>query len=119
MYLLLRWIVSALAILAAAYVIPGISVATFYTALIVALVLGFLNAIVRPVLFILTLPITILTLGLFTFVLNGFLFWFVASFIKGFEVSGFWSAVGGAFIVTVVSWFSNQFLKSAYRHPDF
>jgi len=118
MYLLLRWILSALAILAVSSLVPGIHVTGFYTALIVALILGLLNAIVRPVLIILTLPINILTLGLFTFVINALLFWFVASFIKGFTVDGFWAAFFGSLIVTAVSWFVNQLLTSASRPPS-
>ena len=69
-YLLFRWVINAIALLVVANVVPGFGVSTFYTALIAALVLGLVNALIRPLLFILTLPVTILTLGLFTFVLN-------------------------------------------------
>lgn len=113
MYLLARWLITALALLAAAYLVPGIEVSGFYIALIVALVLGLVNAVIRPVLLLLTLPINILTLGLFTLVINGLLFWFVASFIQGFSVSGFWSAVVGALVVSVLSWIGSRFLVSA------
>ena len=78
--------------------------ASFGTALIAALVLGLVNAIVRPVLVLLTLPVTILTLGLFIFVLNGLLFWMVASWLEGFHVAGFWAAVFGAIVFSLVSW---------------
>ena len=112
MRLLLRWCLSAAALLAAAYLIPGIAVQNFYTALIVALLLGLLNAVIRPILVILTLPINLLTLGLFTFVINGLLFWFVASFVDGFAVSGFWVAVLGAIVVSLISWLGGQLLEA-------
>ncbi len=95
----------------AAYLVPGILVSGFYAALIAALVLGILNAIIRPILLLLTLPLNILTLGLFTFVLNGLLFWFVGTVVKGFEVHGFLAAVLGSLIVTVVSWVASQYLR--------
>ncbi len=118
MYLLARWIVMALAVMAAAYLVPGIVVSGFYAALLAALLLGIANAVIRPILLILTLPLNIITLGLFTFVLNGFLFWLVSTIIKGFEVHGFWAAVIGSLVVTVISWLANQYLRpstAAYR----
>lgn len=113
MYLLARWLISALALLGAAYLVPGISISGLYVALIVALILGLINAVIRPIFIILTLPINILTLGLFTFVINGLLFWFVSSFVKGFVVSNFFSAIVGSFVVSVLSWLGSQFLRSA------
>lgn len=110
MYLLARWVITALAILAAAYLVPGIYVSGLYIALVVALVLGLVNAIIRPILLLLTLPINILTLGLFTFVLNGFLLWFISTFIRGFSVNGFWAAVVGALVISILSWIGSQFL---------
>lgn len=74
------------------------------TALIAALVLGLVNTLIRPLLVLLTLPVTLLTLGLFIFVINGLMFWAVASMIGGFEVSGFWAAVGGALLYSLISW---------------
>ncbi len=112
MTLLLRWFISALAVLLAAYVVPGITVSGFYTALIVALVLGIMNALARPILIFLTLPINILTLGLFTFVINALLFWFVSTLVKGFEVAGFGPAFFGALVVWAVSWAANVLVKS-------
>ena len=112
MHLLLRWLINALAVLLAAYVIPGIAVSGFYAALIVALVLGILNALVRPLLILLTLPINILTLGLFTFVINALLLWFVGSVVKGFTVDGFGAAFWGALLIWCVSWLTNSLLKS-------
>ena len=101
---LLAWLVNTLALIAVAYVMPSITVSSFGAALIAALVLGLVNAIVRPVLVLLTLPVTILTLGLFIFVLNGLLFWMVASWLEGFHVAGFWSGVLGAILFSLVSW---------------
>jgi putative membrane protein len=110
-YILLRWLLNALGIMLVTYLIPGISVANFYTALIVALVLGILNALVRPVLIFLTLPINILTLGLFTLVINALILWFVSSFVKGFTVSGFGTAFWGALALWLIGWLTNSLLK--------
>lgn len=104
MKILLVWIINALSLLALPYVFSGIKVDGFYTALIVALVLGLINAVARPILIVLTLPLTIVTLGLFILVINGLLFWFVASFVDGFAVHGFWTALGGAVAYSVISW---------------
>jgi putative membrane protein len=101
---LLRVVVNALAIMLAASIVPGISVDGVVPALVGGLLLGLVNAVVRPVLIILTLPITLITLGLFLLVLNGLCFWLVASIVKGFYVTGFWSAFLGALIVSIVSW---------------
>lgn len=103
MRLLLRWLINTLVIMAIAYWLPGVAVSGLYAAFITALILGLVNAIIRPILFILTLPINILTLGLFTFVLNALLFWFVASIVDGFAVSGFIPALLGSLILSVVS----------------
>jgi putative membrane protein len=104
MKLLLRWFINALAIFLIPFIIPGIVVANFYTALIAAVVIGLLNAVIRPVLFILSLPITILTLGLFTLVLNALLFWFASTIVKGFEIHGFAAAFLGALAFWLISW---------------
>ena len=101
---LLAWLVNTLALIAVAYLMPSITVSSFGAALLAALMLGLVNAIVRPVLVLLTLPVTILTLGLFIFVLNGLLFWMVASWLEGFHVAGFWSGVFGAILFSLVSW---------------
>ncbi len=110
MRLLLVWLINAAALFALPYIFDSIRVESFYTALIVALVLGLLNAIVRPILLLLTLPITVLTLGLFIFVLNGLLLWFVASFVKGFTIAGFWPAVFGAIVYSLISWAASALL---------
>jgi len=104
MKLLLVWLINALALIAVAYLMPGVSVSTFGAALVAALVLGLINAVVRPILVLLTLPVTLLTLGLFIFVLNGLLFWMVGTWLEGFEVAGFWSGVFGAILFSLVSW---------------
>jgi len=101
--LILVWILTAVALLAVAYLLPGITVASFGSALIAALVLGLVNMLVKPVLVLLTLPITIVTLGLFLIVINALLFWFVGSVLKGFQVNGFWWAVGGAILYSIIS----------------
>jgi putative membrane protein len=102
--LLLVWLINAVALIAVAYLMPSISVSSFGAALVAALVLGLVNAVVRPVLVLLTLPVTILTLGLFIFVLNGLLFWMVGSWLEGFNVGGFWAGVFGAIVFSLVSW---------------
>lgn len=104
MRLLIVWLINALALLALPYVVSSIQVDNFMTALIAALVLGLVNTLIRPVLLLLTLPATVLTLGLFIFVINGLLFWMVASFLQGFHVAGFWSAVLGAIVYALISW---------------
>jgi putative membrane protein len=103
-----KLLITVLAILFVANFIPGIEVAGLYTALLIALVLGLINLTIKPILFVLTLPITLLSLGLFTFVLNGLLFWFVASFVEGFEVTGFLPAFVGALVVSLFSWVGNR-----------
>src|SRR5262245_8918926 len=102
--LLVVWLINAVALIAVAYLVPGIAVASFGAALVAALVLGLINAVVRPVLVLLTLPATLLTLGLFIFVINGLLFWMVGAWLEGFHVSGFWSGVFGAILFSLVSW---------------
>ena len=104
MRILLVWLVNTLALIAVAYLMPSISVSSFMTALIAALILGLVNAIIRPILILLTLPATIVTLGLFIFVINGLLFWFVGSFIQGFVVQGFWAGLIGSILFSIVSW---------------
>jgi putative membrane protein len=104
MRILLVWLVNALALIAVAYLMPSIGVSSFTSALIAALVLGLINAIIRPVLVLLTLPVTILTLGLFILVINAVLFWFVGSILEGFHVQGFWSAFLGSILFSIVSW---------------
>jgi putative membrane protein len=106
MRMLLHWLANALALMALPYIFTSITIDqnSFLTALIVALVLGLINTLIRPLLVLLTLPVTILTLGLFIFVINGLLFWAVGNFVPGFHVSGFWAGVFGAIVYSVISW---------------
>jgi putative membrane protein len=104
MRILLVWLLNALALIAVAYIMPSIAITTFWSALVAALVLGLVNAVVRPVLILLTLPVTVVTLGLFILVLNGLLFWLVGSFVEGFVVQGFWAGFFGAILFSIVSW---------------
>lgn len=115
MKLLLVWLINAAALFALPYIFDSIKVESFYTALIVALILGLLNTLVRPILFVLTLPITLITLGLFIFVLNGLLLWFVASFVKGFTIAGFWPAVFGAIVYSLISWAATSLVLGAKK----
>ncbi len=104
MMLILRWLINAIVLLGIAYYVPGISVNGFYTALITALILGLINAVIRPIIIFFTLPFNILTLGLLTFIINALLFWFAAFIVKGFDVAGFWPAFLGALVMSIVSW---------------
>jgi putative membrane protein len=104
MRLLLTWLINAVALCAVPYLMQSVRVDSFGAALVAALVLGLVNTLIKPVLLLLTLPVTVLTLGLFIFVVNGLMFWFVASFVKGFYVAGFMSAIGGALLYSIISW---------------
>jgi putative membrane protein len=110
MRLLLTWIINAVALLLVPYLMSSVTVASFGTALVAALVLGLINTLIRPVLVLLTLPVTFVTLGLFIFVINGLLFWAAANLVGGFQVAGFWSAVGGAILYSVISWILSSLL---------
>jgi putative membrane protein len=112
MRLLLVWLINAAALFALPYVFPWVQVDTLWTALIAALVLGLVNTLIRPLLVVLTLPVTVLTLGLFIFVINGLLFWWVGSIITGFHVTGFWSGVFGAIVYSIISWLLSALLLS-------
>jgi len=107
MFLLLRWLIGAISLMSVTYVVPGIKIQSFYTALIAALILGLINSLIKPVLILLTLPVNILTLGLFTLVINALLFWLAATIVKGFGVDGFWPAFWGALAMSVISWVLN------------
>src|SRR4029079_10486927 len=107
MRFLVRLVLNGLAIIIAAWLLPGIHIASSLSALLAGVILGFVNAIVRPVLFFLTLPLTLLTLGLFIFVLNAICFALTAWLVPGFSVDGFFSALVGALLVSVVSWILN------------
>ncbi|NMM25898.1 MAG: phage holin family protein [Glaciimonas sp.] len=104
MLLLVSWLINTLALLALPYLMHSVRVDSFGTALIAALLLGLVNTLIRPIFILLTLPVTVLTMGLFIFVVNGLMFWAVASMVNGFHVGGFWSAVGGALLFSIISW---------------
>ena len=101
--LLLRWLLNALALLAVAYLYPGVHVESFFAAAMAALALGLANALIRPILVLLTLPVTIITLGLFLFVINAALFWLVAQVIQGFAVQGFLAALVGSILYSLIT----------------
>jgi putative membrane protein len=107
---LLRWLVLTAAILMACWVLDGIQVRGIFPAILAAALLGILNAFFRPILILLTLPVNILTLGLFTFVINALMLMIVSAVIPGFDIRGFWTAVWGALIIGVVSWLLNIFI---------
>ena len=106
-----RFLLGVLGLLIIAELVSGIDLQSVYTAVIAVLILGLLNAFVRPILFILTLPITILTLGLFSFVINAGLFFFVASFVDGFTVASFWWALLGSLCMTVINMLGSSWIK--------
>jgi putative membrane protein len=103
--LLLAWLLNTFALLAVAYLMPSVRIDSFGAALVGALVLGLANAVVRPILVLLTLPVTVLTLGLFLLVINGAVFLGVARLVSGFEVAGLWPAILAAIVYSIVSWF--------------
>ena len=109
--ILIRWLLLTISIILTSYLVDGIYVASFFSALFAALVLGILNALFRPVLIVITLPINILTLGLFTFVINALLLKMVSGVVPGFYVYGFWSAVFGSLIISLVSWLLSSFVS--------
>ena len=113
--ILVRWLVLTAAIIVASYVLNGIQVRGFFSAFFAAAILGILNAFFRPILIILTLPINILTLGLFTFVINALLLKMASGVISGFDVQGFWAAVFGSVIISVISWALNSFISPRGR----
>lgn len=107
MKIVARILITALALLIVSKLIPGVTVNGLYPALIAALILGGLNVLVKPIIVILTLPISLITLGLFIFIINGTLFWFAASFLEGFQVDGFLTAIVGSIIVSIISTIGN------------
>lgn len=113
--ILIRWLILTVAILSAAYLLDGMEVRGFTSAFFAAAVLGILNAILRPVLIILTLPLNILSLGLFTFVINAFLLKVASGVIPGFEVHGFWPALFGSLIISLVSWLLSSLINDRGR----
>jgi putative membrane protein len=104
MRLLLTWLINAAALMALPYLMHSVAVSNVGTALIAALVLGLVNTLIRPVLVLLTLPVTLLSMGLFILVINALLFWLVSHWVSGFEVAGFWSAFLAAILYSIISW---------------
>jgi len=100
--LIIRWIFNSLVLILVAFLTPGLSFASYWSVLVTSLVLGLLNALVRPVLILLTLPINFLTLGLFTFIINAVIFWIASTMVKGFEVANFATAFWGALVYTLI-----------------
>jgi len=107
----LRWLILTFSIIATSYLIDGIQVSGFVSAFFAAAILGILNAFFRPILLILTLPVNILSLGLFTFVINALMLMMVSGVISGFKVYGFWSAVFGSLLISLVSWLLTSFIS--------
>ncbi|HXX36018.1 MAG TPA: phage holin family protein [Thermodesulfobacteriota bacterium] len=113
MFFIIRLIINMVAILIISYLFPKmIRVDDFLAALVAAFLLGVVNTIIRPVLVLLTLPLTLVTLGLFLLVINGLMLWLVSAFVKGFHVGGFWGAVLGSILISIVSWILSRFLPS-------
>ena len=100
---LMRWVINALSIFIVANVVKGIEVSNTATVLVIALVLGIINAFLRPLIILITLPINILTLGVFTFFINGALFYLVSKIVKGFVITGFWTAFWGYILFSIIS----------------
>ena len=107
----LRWLILTFSIITTSYLIDGIQVSGFLSAFFAAAILGILNAFFRPILLILTLPVNILSLGLFTFVINAVMLMMVSGIISGFKVFGFWSAVFGSLLISLVSWLLTSFIS--------
>ena len=113
--IIIRWLIITVAIIITSYLMGGIHVTGFFSALVAAGILGILNAIFRPIIIILTLPINILTLGLFTFIINAVLLMMVSGVVSGFRVDGFWSAVLGSLLISIVSWLLGSFINDKGR----
>jgi putative membrane protein len=116
--ILIRWLTMTAAIILAAYLLDGIHVSGFFSALCAAALLGIFNAVLRPIAILLTLPINIMTLGLFTFVINAILLEMVSGIIRGFDVRGFWPAVFGSFVISAVSWVLTTLIRERTSVPS-
>jgi putative membrane protein len=117
MRLLIKWLLSALALLAVAYLYSGVQVSTYSSALLAAAVIGLLNMFVRPVLVVLTLPVTIVTLGLFLFVINALLFWAASGLLSGFHVNSFFAALVGSLIYSLLGLLIESALGGLFSTP--
>lgn len=114
MKLLLKWLLSAASLMFVAYLYPGVQVTSLSAALVAALVIGLFNAVLRPILVVLTLPVTVVTLGLFLFVINAFMFWAAAELLKGFQVAGFGAALIGSLIYSALGMVIDSALRSLF-----
>lgn len=114
----IRWFVTAVAVFAAAWIVPGINYTSFTALAFASLLLGIINALVRPVLLVLCLPLILVTMGLFILVLNALLLWFVAGILPSgqFTVAGFWAAFWGALVISIVSWILSAFFRGSDGH---
>jgi len=113
---LIRWFITTLAVMGASHIIPGISYDSTGTLFSAALLLGIINALVRPVLLILSLPFIIVTMGFFILVINALLLLFVSSVVHGFHVEGFWSALFAGLVIGFISWILSSFFRSSDGH---
>jgi len=111
MNILFKWIITTIAIIASSYIVPGVEISGIWTAIWLAVILGLINIIIKPIIIILTLPINIITLGLFTFFINAFIILFASSIVKGFDVHGFWRAMLFSIILLIVSYILNKLIK--------
>jgi len=111
MKLLFVWALNALALLLVTYVIPGVHIASLSSALVAVLVLGLVNTVIRPLFVLLTLPVTLLTLGLFLFVVNALMFWFAGDILSGFRVDGFVAALFGSIVYSIASWLFSSLVR--------
>ena len=118
MKIVIRWLLLAAALLLVAHLYPGVQVASFTSALIAALVLGLLNALLRPILVLLTLPVTVLTLGLFLFVINALMFYFAASLLSGFNVTGFVAALVGSLLYSLCGLVIDAAMERLFARAD-
>lgn len=114
MKLIVKWLLCAVALLCVTYIYSGVQVQSFGSAMIAALVIGLLNTVVRPILVILTLPVTLVTVGLFLFVINGLMFWMASGMLGGLHVTGFWAAMLGALIYSVLGLFIDRLVAQLF-----
>ena len=112
MKIIVRWLLLAAALLLVAYLYPGVTIKSFGSAMIAAFVLGLFNTLLRPILVLLTLPVTVITLGLFLFVINALMFWFVGDILSGFRVNSFFSALFGSIVYSDASWLFSSIVHS-------
>ncbi len=118
--IILKWLLNAIMLLVVAYIVPGFTITSFYTALILVILLALVNITLKPILLILTLPINILTLGLFTFVVNGFILWILSTIVKGFYISNIWSAIFAAAIISIFNFLIHRFkYQNNFNNPKY